>query len=124
MKTIKSITVLLSMMAILFSMNLNATEEHFNFNEEAYINDIPFSTECVTAEYLYEKAMAEDYNFEEEAYIEDIPFNTECVTASCRYQKAISIIFEFEEEPYINDIPFNTYALAGRQKCASLASRN
>jgi len=124
MKTIKSITILLGTFALLFSLNLNATAETFCFEEEAYINDIPFNTECVTVEYMYEKAINEDYNFEEEAYIGDIPFNTECVTANCRYQKAISVIFNFEDESYIDDIPFNTYALAGNQKCSSLASRN
>ncbi len=124
MKTIKSISVLLGILAVLLSLNLNAAVESFNFEEENYINDIPFNTECITAEFLYEKAITEIYNFEDEAYIEDIPFNTECVTASCRYQKAISVIFSFEEENYIDDIPFNTFALLNNQKCTSLVSRN
>ncbi len=122
MKTIKSISVLLGTFALMFSLNLNAAVETFNFEEEAYINDIPFNTECVTADYLYKKAIIENYDFEEEAYIADIPFDTECVTANCRYQKAINVIFNFEEEAYIDDIPFNTYAFLSNMKCTSLAS--
>ncbi len=72
MKPIKSITVLLGTFVLLLSLNLNAAVENFNFEEEAYINDIPFSTECVTAEYLYEKAVNENYDFKEETYIADI----------------------------------------------------
>jgi len=124
MKTIKSITILLGTFALLFSLNLNATAETFCFEEEAYINDIPFNTGCVTAEYLYEKAINEEYNFEEESYISDIPFDTECVTAHCRYHKAINVTFSFEEESYIDDIPFNTYAMLSNKKCTSLALSN
>ena len=124
MKTIKSISLLLGTFALLFSLNVNAAVETFCFEEESYINDIPFNTECVTVEYLYEQAINEDYDFEEEAYIADIPFATECVTANCRYQKAINVIFNFEDESYIDDIPFSTYAFLSNQKCTSLASRN
>ena len=124
MKTIKSITILLGTFALLFSLNTNATAETFCFEEEAYINDIPFNTGCVTAEYLYEKAINKEYNFEEESYISDIPFDTECVTAHCRYHKAINVTFSFEEESYIDDIPFNTYAMLSNKKCTSLALSN
>ena len=124
MKTIKSISLLLGTFALMFSINLNAATETFSFEEEAYINDIPFNTGCVKAKYLYEKAISEEYDFEEEAYIEDIPFNTECVTANCLYQKAINEVFVLEEEPYVNDIPFNTYKLFKNKKCSSLTSRS
>lgn len=124
MKMIKSISILLGTLAVFLSVNLKAETEDFKFSEEAYINDIPFDTECVTAEYCYEKAVAEDYDFEEEAYIEDIPFNTECVSVKGRYQKAIDVIFEFEDESYVDDIPFSTHALVSHQKCTSLASKS
>ena len=124
MKTIKSITILIGTFALMFSLNLNAAVENFNFEEESYINDIPFNTGCVTADYLYEKAMNEVYNFEEESYIGDIPFNTECVTTSCRYQKAIKVVFNFNEESYIDDIPFNTYTYFSSTKCGSYALKN
>lgn len=124
MKTIKSITILIGTLALMFSLNLNAAVENYKFEEETYINDIPFSTGCVTADYLYEKAINEVYNFEEESYINDIPFNTKCVSANCRYQKAIKEVFNLNEESYIDDIPFNTYAFLNTTKRTSFASNN
>jgi hypothetical protein len=109
---IKSISVLLGTLAVLLSVNLKAEVENFKFDEEAYINDIPFDTEGVTAGYRCEQAMTADFNFEDEAYIDDIPFNTECVSANCHYQQAIGKVFDFEDESYIDDIPFNTHTLA------------
>jgi hypothetical protein len=69
--------------------------------EEAYINDIPFSTEVVALTSLFlslEKP-------EEEAYINDIPFNTAQVSAINTYSL---VNIHPEEEAYIDDIPFNT----------------
>lgn len=45
----------------------------YYLEEEAYINDIPFSTNTVSAEYDYKEAMSVDFEFEEEQYIDDIP---------------------------------------------------
>jgi len=96
----KTITIITALIAIMFSANLNASP--VNFNEESYINDIPFSTSEIYNEIISEQQLA-DFNFEEEQYIDDIPFNTECVSTNCRYHKAISVEFNFEEEPHIND---------------------
>jgi len=106
MRTIKNITLLLGTLALLLTLNLGATANSFSFEEEAYINDIPFNTEDLALECKYQHAIAIEYNFADEAYIEDIPFNTECVTADCKYKKAIKVVFSFDEENYINDIPF------------------
>lgn len=72
----------------------------FNLEEEAYIDDIPFDTECVSKNCIYQKAIAENFDFEEEASINDIPFETEKIVMINEYY--------FEDESYIDDIPFDT----------------
>ncbi|NQU34823.1 MAG: hypothetical protein HQ521_16465 [Bacteroidetes bacterium] len=49
----------------------------YDFNDEEYINDIPFITNSICVEDEYQKAIAVDFEFEEESYIDDIPFNTQ-----------------------------------------------
>ena len=105
MKAIKTIKATTAALAILFSINLTAGT--ISFEEENYINDIPFNTNQIYNEVLIESGIL-DFEFAEEAYINDIPFCTECITASCVYEKAIMVAFEMEEESYINDIPFDT----------------
>lgn len=100
MKT-KLHTAALITMITLFTANLFASE--FNFEEESYIDDIPFKTEMVVNE-----MMTPEFDFEDEAYINDIPFNTASIAASYVYNTAITVLFEMEEEAYIDDIPFKT----------------
>ena len=100
MKSIIKITAAITI-AIIFSVNLNASP--ISFNEELYIDDIPFSTSKVYNEIMTEKYLAE-FDFDEEDYIDDITINTRCISANCRYQKAISVEFNFEDEQYIDDI--------------------
>lgn len=45
----------------------------YYLEEEDYINDIPFNTNTISADYNYNKAMSVDFEFEEEQYIDDIP---------------------------------------------------
>ena len=99
MKTITTITTLIAIV-IMFSANLNASP--VNFNEESYINDIPFSTTEIYNETIAEHNLAQ-FDFEEEQYIDDIPFDTECVSTNCLYQEATAVEFNFEEEEYIVD---------------------
>ena len=96
----------MTVLALLF-LNNNALAINSEFEDEKYINDIPFDTEWVVSE-----LMNPGFNFEEEAYIDDIPFNTACIAADCKYKKAISVLFEMEDESYIDDIPFNILAIA------------
>lgn len=124
MRTIKTITLLLGTLAFLLTLNLSATAKCFNLEEEAYINDIPFSTEDIALECKYQHAITVEYNFSEEAYIEDIPFDTECVTAECKYRKAIKVIFSFDDEAYIDDIPSTMNAFQVGKKYQQLSSRN
>jgi len=107
MKTILHLTAIATLI-VAFSFNLNAFTPNFELEEEAYINDIPFSTEDIAANYLYNKALSESFAFEEEAYIDDIPFDTYEVAMSYLYEKNLKNAFAFEEEAYIDDIPFDT----------------
>ncbi|MCB2207151.1 MAG: hypothetical protein KQH67_02535 [Bacteroidetes bacterium] len=107
MKSLLQFTAIATLV-VAFSFSLSASKINLVPEEEAYINDIPFSTEEIAANYLYEKALSETFEFEEEAYIDDIPFNTEYVAANCKYRRAMQVNFEIEEEAYVNDIPFNT----------------
>lgn len=109
MKTIKTISILA--LSFLMSLGLFASPNIFVLEEEAYINDIPFSTAEVSANCLYRMAMAEKFEMEEEAYIDDIPFNTECVSKNCLYLKAINTVFDMPIEEYVDDIPFDTKKL-------------
>lgn len=128
MKTTRFYTTIMIILAILFAASLSASTSmrsdignppetelnynvlnielmpEFNFEEEAYIDDIPFDTECVSKNCIYQKALLVAYDFEEESYVDDIPFDTETV--------AINQEFHFDDENYIDDIPFNTKKIA------------
>ena len=54
----------------------SVSELAFEFEEEEYIDDIPFNTNEIALNYLYEKNLNMEFDFEEEAYVDDIPFNT------------------------------------------------
>lgn len=92
---------------LIFSTNSKAST--FQFEDEAYIDDIPFDTEMVV-----HLLMLAEYNFEEEAYIDDIPFNTAKISAQYLYNDAMAVNFELPEELYVNDIPFNTCLIAAK----------
>lgn len=110
MKTLLKTTTLLVTLTVLFSTNLNASV--FNFNEEQYIDDIPFNTESVTADSLYKEAVSVEFQFEEEEYIDDIPFNTKCVSINYLFYKAILVNFDFDEEIYIDDIEASVFYIS------------
>ena len=109
MKTLINTTALLVSLTVLFTVNLNAST--YSFNDEAYIDDIPFNTTEVFNDIIAEHNLAE-FNFEDEEYIDDICFNTRCVTVNCLYTKAISVDFHLEEEQYVDDIPFDTECIS------------
>jgi hypothetical protein len=126
MKTRRFYSALMILMAILFAVALQASniytqlDESTNpplddatlfvvyFESEAYVDDIPFSTSDVEAEYLYRAAISEHFGNEEEATIEDIPFDTYEVAEKALYEAAMGEVYDFEEEACINDIPFDT----------------
>lgn len=79
----------------------------FDFEEESYIEDIPFDTECVTTNCKYKKAMSVVFEMEDEKYVNDIPFDTKNIAQNSSQNK-----LDFEDEAYIDDIPFNTLSIA------------
>lgn len=93
------------------SMNLVPLTEPV-FEEEGYINDIPFSTECVSKRCQYEQALRIEFCFDEEEFVDDIPFNTTAIFEETNYQTVLNQDFLFTDEEYINDIPFNTCQIA------------
>lgn len=104
MKTILKSTAITTIFTLLFSFNMMAD---INFEDEAYINDIPFNTETVYSKVVIERNML-DFEMQDEAYIDDIPFDTDTVADDKRHDLALAEEFTFEEESYIDDIPFNT----------------
>lgn len=67
------VTVCSSYVAAIYE---DATMANYYFDDEEYINDIPFNTNTISEKANYLNAMAEDFDFEKESYIDDIPFNT------------------------------------------------
>ena len=111
---IKSIAITATL-ALLFSINTMAV---VNFEDEAYIDDIPFDTEAIFNAALIERNLVE-FDFNDEEYINDIPFNTEVIASEKIYDLDFNKEFVIEEEEYINDIPFNT-----EEVCESLNKDN
>ena len=85
-----------------------AVAVEFDFEEEAYIDDIPFDTKCVSSMCKFKKAVKVNFEMEEENYVDDIPFDTEKISSVSKSQKALETEFEFDDEAYIDDIPFET----------------
>lgn len=83
-----------------------------DFEEEAYVDDIPFNTANIVANYNYILNTAVNYKMEDENYIDDIPFSTQNVVEAIAYKKAVSEVFEMVDEAYVDDIPFDTYSVA------------
>lgn len=102
MKTFTKSTALF-FAALILSLNIFATGTEFD--EESYIDDIPFNVEEVINQISLEKALAVEFYFSEEEYIDDIPSNIEAHTSLLNYSDAVSQDFSFEEEEYIDDIP-------------------
>jgi hypothetical protein len=78
------------------------------FEEEGYIDDIPFDTQSIAEAYTLNEAMNVAFDFEEEAYVDDIPYNTYAVVKNYKVEKYLQHVFVFEEEEYVDDIPFDT----------------
>lgn len=97
----------------------NANMPDFDFTEEAYIDDIPFDTECVSKNCIYQKALSVIFQMDEEQYINDIPFKTKTI----KDKSAITTDFNLEDEDYINDIPFDTRKHANNS-CNKMVYKN
>ena len=105
----------------LFMISSSAIAGVVEFEDERYINDIPFNTAEVYNQIMLNNI---DLAFEEEAYVNDIPFNTEVIFEKVMFGEAMVVVFEIEEEAYINDIPFDTHALSQKiQLQASICAK-
>jgi hypothetical protein len=97
---------------IAFALNTNANTVTppviTPLSEEAYIDDIPFSTENIF-DSLLDVSLNQEFELTEEAYIQDIPFDTKEVIETSN--ENIRSYFDLEEESHINDIPFSTEAI-------------
>ena len=108
MKTQKSYTAILLLLALLFAVALQASTALKS--ESHNLLDTPPEIEGVSNNSVSPHSV--DFYFEEEEYINDIPFNTKCVSMICKYKKAMSKTYILEEEDYVDDIPFDTYVVA------------
>ncbi len=89
--------------ALLLSLNIFATG--IEFDQENYIDDIPFNMEEVVTQITYENAITVDFALTDEDYIDDIPVLIDTLTYTSSYSNIPVEDFSFEEEEYINDIP-------------------
>lgn len=83
-----------------------------DFEDEKYIDDIPFNTAKVVANYKYKTALAETFVMGEEDYVDDLPFDTRSIANMVVYEEAMNTTYLMDDEDYVNDIPFDTYAIA------------
>ena len=121
MKTFTKSTALL-ITALAFSTILSA--KGFEMEPETYVDDIPFNTELIAAQVLYEQAVAVEFYLEEEEYINDIPFNTDSLAKVGLSNQALAQEFSIEDETYIDDIPFDTNKVVweySQRNCTMLA---
>jgi len=143
MKTKLQTSALIIILSVI-SIQLSASD--FQFEDEAYINDVPFNTEMVVNNLVAAEFDLEEENYindipfntyeiafetvesdsnvlemKEEAYINDIPFNTEVIADNYNYETAMNQVFEMPEEKSINDIPFNTLAVAKKVQQDSIS---
>ncbi|HDO27629.1 MAG TPA: hypothetical protein ENH02_05885 [Bacteroidetes bacterium] len=145
MKTKIYITAILTIMTVMFSLTLQASDYYFEdenlindipfdtetiynqmltetktsffqFDDEGLIDDIPFDTKKIVTNYKYHKALNRKFNFTDEGLIDDIPFDTKKIVVEYQYRKAIQKKYSFKDEKLVDDIPFDTYKIAQRQK--------
>ncbi len=101
----KTLTKTTALILIIFLASLNIMATGLEFEQEEYIDDIPFNLEDVEIQTRYDIAIQVDFSFNEETTIDDLPFDEQYLTSLNLYYKAISENFCFEQEQYINDIP-------------------
>ncbi len=105
MKTLTKTTALI-LITLLASLNIMATG--LEFEQEDYIDDIPFNLEEIETQARYEMALTVEFTFSDEDYIDDIVLDTKYLTSLRLYADAVSKSFSFDDERYIDDIPFST----------------
>lgn len=139
MKTKAQFSIAILVVTLMFTLNTFANSKNFAFEDEDYIDDIPFSTEMVVNDlklasidfedeayindiefdterianmYNYQKALEYNFNLEEEAFVEDILFDTKSVVTNYKFKQALANEFDLTEEVVVDDIPFDTRMIA------------
>ena len=97
MKTTTKLPALFLIISMMFASSTFANNKSIDFEDEAYIDDIPFNTEEIAANYLYEKALTVEFEMAEEEYIDDIPFNTRNIAEQSLYNRAGNEEFTFND---------------------------
>jgi len=122
MKTFTKSTALL-IATLFFSTIISA--KGFEMESESYVDDIPFNTEEIAAQAIYEQAVTVEFYMEDEEYVNDIPFNTDSLAKVGLSNQALAQDFDMEEETYVDDIPFNTnkIALCSSQKNSMILAK-
>lgn len=116
--TINKMKTLITLAIVLFSFtSLQAEGFNFQFEEESYINDIPFDTFSVASKISFEQAIGVNFKIEEEAYVNDIPFDTEKIAEDVLFNIEKETLPQLTAEEYIDDIPFNTSKIAAQHMC-------
>jgi hypothetical protein len=137
MKTRSTYTAVLFVLTMLFAVLLQAGNTSTNladpvnppgaepnmevaeFEEEGYVNDIPFETSEVKANYALNKALSVSFESTEEGFVDDIPFDTEIVAVTTMYTDAVNKVFMNKEEAYVDDIPFDTQHVVKANNCSA-----
>ncbi|MDP2723659.1 MAG: hypothetical protein Q8O72_12965 [Bacteroidales bacterium] len=109
MKTLLKYSLTLALLTVALHLNASTPPTVAALPEEAYINDIPFSTELIF-DSLYDVSLTETYQLTDENYISDIPFNTVEIAADSMEMETSE--FTLDNETYIDDIPFSTKDIA------------
>ncbi len=98
MKIKPHITIIPIMISVIISLNL--VESEFTFNDEPYINDIPFNTEII-----FDALTNHEFVFEEEDYINDIPFNTFKIATNDNEEVCVKLCFgKISDNRFINQL--------------------
>lgn len=116
MKTINTILITLALSLVFLTARATDHNVTFTFEEENFVDDIPFDTESIAAGAM---ALSAEYYFDDEPVIGDIPFDTGCIAANCIYKKALNVQFPLKDEADIDDIPFDTHAISKDAKYRS-----
>ena len=105
MKTTIKLFTLTAMITLFFTVSTTTAQINFFADNEAFIDDIPFNTELIASEVLFDKT---GFVSDEEAYIDDIPFDTHSIVYDICCDRELKEKYSYRDESYIDDIPFNT----------------
>ena len=105
MKTTIKLFTLTAMITLFFTVITSMAQIDLTSDNEAYVNDIPFNTEAIAHEVIFDKTIG---FVDDEAYIDDIPFDTHAIASDICCDRELKEKYSYEDESYIDDIPFNT----------------